>query len=55
MVISLALTSAAGVMALNFYVIRGDFDPAWWLPNLWLALFPAVALVRLPFPAHSAP
>jgi len=43
-VISLALTSAAGLMAVSFYGIRLDFDPAWWIPNLWLLLFPIVGL-----------
>lgn len=47
MFISLALTSAAGLMALNFWAIRGEFDPVWWIPNLWLFLFPAVALLLL--------
>jgi hypothetical protein len=46
-VVSLALTGAAGLMALNFYVIRGEFDLAWWIPNLWLFLFPVIALGAL--------
>lgn len=45
--VSLSLTAAAGLMALNFYVIRGEYDPMWWLPNLWLLCFPVVALVVL--------
>lgn len=47
MTISLALTSAAGLMALNFYALRCQFDPVWWAPNLWLFLFPMVALLLL--------
>lgn len=47
MVVSLALTSAAGLMAVNFWAIRGEFDPAWWIPNVWLFLFPVVALYLL--------
>ena len=47
LVVSLALTAAAGLMALNFYVVRGDYEPMWWIPNLWLLLFPLVALPAL--------
>jgi hypothetical protein len=52
MVISLALTGAAGLMALNFWMLRGDYDLAWWLPNLWLFLFPVVALALLAKGGH---
>lgn len=47
MVISLTQTSAAGLMAVSFYAIRLEFDPAWWIPNLWLLLFPVVAIACL--------
>jgi hypothetical protein len=47
MLISLTLTAAAGLMALSFYVVRADYDLQWWLPNLWLLLFPTAALVAL--------
>jgi hypothetical protein len=43
-VISLTLTAVAGLMALNFYFVRRDFDPAWWLPNGWLLAFGAAGL-----------
>ncbi|NIH85479.1 DUF5360 family protein [Amycolatopsis granulosa] len=43
--VSLALTHAAGLLAISFWALRGEFDPAWWLPNLWLTLFPLAALV----------
>ncbi|RJO74123.1 hypothetical protein D5S18_18390 [Nocardia panacis] len=45
LVVALPLTSAAGLMALNFYVIRGEFSPLWWIPNLWLLSFPILALI----------
>ena len=45
--VSLALTHAAGLNAIAFWALRGEFDPAWWLPNLWLVLFPVAALVVL--------
>ncbi|AJT42219.1 DUF5360 family protein [Psychromicrobium lacuslunae] len=54
MTISLALTSAAGLMALNFYALRCQFDPAWWLPNLWLFLFPVVALLLMNCPSRRS-
>jgi hypothetical protein len=47
MLISLTLTGAAGLLALNFWTLRGEFDLAWWAPNLWLLIFPIVALVIL--------
>ncbi|MEV3959673.1 DUF5360 family protein [Nocardia sp. NPDC050193] len=47
MLVSLTATAAAGVMALNFYLVRCEFDPAWWIPNGWLVLFPAVAITAI--------
>jgi hypothetical protein len=38
--LSLAFTSASGLNALAFWVIRREFDPTWWLPNLYLLLYP---------------
>jgi hypothetical protein len=53
MMISLALTHAAGLLALSFWVLRGEYSLEWWLPNLWLALFPiaAVGVLMCPTPA----
>lgn len=53
MLVSLALTHAAGLTALNFWVLRGEFAVEWWLPNLWLALFPVVALWALLRPSRT--
>ncbi|WP_067835851.1 DUF5360 family protein [Nocardia lijiangensis] len=47
MLVSLTATAAAGLMALNFYLVRCDFDPAWWIPNTWLLLFPVVAMITM--------
>ena len=44
-IVSLTLTFAAGLMAVAFWALTGDFDPAWWIPNLGLI---AVALFWLP-------
>jgi hypothetical protein len=47
MTVSLTLTSVAGLQALAFWTLRGDFSPLWWAPNLFLLLFPLPALVTL--------
>jgi hypothetical protein len=47
MLVSLALTMASGLMAIAFWTLRGDFALAWWIPNLYLMLFPVPAIVRL--------
>ena len=44
--ISLVLTFTSGLNAIAFWVIRGDFDPAWWIPNLYLMLYPLFFLPR---------
>jgi hypothetical protein len=38
--ISLVLTSCSGLQAIAFWVIRLDFDPLWWAPNLVLLIYP---------------
>ncbi|MFF4779200.1 DUF5360 family protein [Microtetraspora fusca] len=47
MTVSLTLTSTAGLQAVAFWALRGDFALAWWLPNLFLLLFPLPGLVVL--------
>ncbi|GAB3962772.1 hypothetical protein GCM10029978_018950 [Actinoallomurus acanthiterrae] len=47
MTVSLTLTSTAGLQAVAFWALRGDFTLTWWLPNLFLLLFPLPALVSL--------
>ena len=39
-VVSLTLTSLSGLMALSFWTLRRDFSWEWWLPNLFLLLYP---------------
>jgi len=53
MLVSLALTFAAGIMALNFYLVRGTFELEWWLPNLWLTLFPVIGIALLLGTCHK--
>jgi hypothetical protein len=37
---ALALTHAAGLMAISFFVLWGAWDVSWWLVNLWLVFMP---------------
>jgi Family of unknown function (DUF5360) len=39
-IISLILTVPSGLNAIAFWIIHGDFDVNWWLPNLYLMLYP---------------
>lgn len=45
--ISLAFTVTSGLNAIAFWVTRRDFDLAWWLPNLYLMLYPLFFIPRL--------
>jgi Family of unknown function (DUF5360) len=57
-IISLTLTSASGLMAIAFWALRGDFEVAWWLPNLFLLTYPAFFVPGLlrqpPQPSRSS-
>lgn len=45
--ISLTLTFCAGLMAIAYWLIVQDFDPGWWIPNLFLMLWPIPFLYAL--------
>jgi hypothetical protein len=45
--ISLVLTFCSGLQAIAFWIIRGDFDLTWWLPNLFLLIYPLFFIPRL--------
>jgi Family of unknown function (DUF5360) len=45
--ISLSLTFVSGLNAVSFWLIRGDFDPTWWIPNLYLLLYPLFFMPKL--------
>jgi hypothetical protein len=45
--LSLAFTLAAGAMAIGYWAILGEFEPAWFLPNLTLVLWPLAFLRQL--------
>lgn len=46
-IISLTLTSCSGLQAISFWVLRSDFDPVWWIPNLFLLVYPWYFLWKL--------
>jgi len=37
---SLAFSFCAGLQALSFWTLRSDFSWIWWLPNLFLLIYP---------------
>ena len=45
--ISLVLTVCSGLQALTFWSIRMDLDLAWWLPNVYLLVYPLFFLPHL--------
>lgn len=45
--VSLTLTVVAGLMAVSYWVLMGQIDLAWFLPNLVLALWPLPFIVSL--------
>lgn len=38
--ISLTLTFCSGLQAIVFWMIKFDFDLMWWIPNLFLLVYP---------------
>jgi len=45
--ISLILTQVAGLMAVGYWALLGEFDPSWFLPNLALVAWPMAFLPKL--------
>lgn len=45
--VSLVLTMVAGGMAVSYWALLREFDPAWFLPNLVLLIWPAFFLRSL--------
>jgi hypothetical protein len=46
--ISMTLTACAGFMAISFWSFQRSFDLNWWLPNLFLMLWPLLLLHHVP-------
>lgn len=53
--LSLSLTSVAGLMAIGYWAILGEYDPAWFLPNLVLFAWPLAFMPRLVREMGSTP
>lgn len=45
--ISLTLTLCSGLQAIAFWMIKSDYDLMWWLPNLYLMLYPLFFIPKL--------
>ena len=46
-IISLALTFCSGLQAIAFWAIKKDFDIAWWIPNLYLLIYPLFYIPKM--------
>jgi hypothetical protein len=44
---SLCLTTASGFQAISFWAARCEFDPLWWIPNLFLLIYPWYFIVTM--------
>ena len=49
---ALALTHAAGLMAISFFALWGTWDWSWWVVNVWLAVMPLI-LATMYIPKHA--
>lgn len=38
--ISLIMTNVSGLQAISYWVLAHDYDLTWWLPNLFLLIYP---------------
>lgn len=45
--VSLVLTFCSGLQAISFWVLRRDFDVTWWIPNLYLLIYPVFFIIKL--------
>lgn len=45
--LSLAFTTASGLQAIAYWTIRHEFDLMWWIPNLFLLIYPWFYIPRL--------
>lgn len=46
-IISLTLTSVSGLQAIAFWAFAQDFNWSWWVPNLFLLIYPLYFLFHL--------
>jgi len=50
-VIAGVLMFCAGLMAVSFWTITGDFDPTWWGMNIWLIVLGGINVIRAELPS----
>lgn len=55
MIISLTLMFCAGIMAISFWAIRGEFDLFWWGMNIWLMILPLLIWWKKPELTRQGP
>lgn len=51
--VSLTLTSCSGLQAIAFWTIKLDFDLMWWIPNLFLLLYPLYFIPKIITSKHQ--
>ena len=51
---SLALTFCAGIFAIAFWTLQGDYSFEWWAPNLYLIIWPLFAFYALLRPSKTS-
>ena len=44
---SLFLTFCSGLMAISFWIFHNEFDLSWWIPNLFLLIYPLFYLKKV--------
>lgn len=45
--ISLILTSVSGLQAISYWTLAKDFEISWWIPNLFLLIYPIFFIPNL--------
>jgi hypothetical protein len=45
--LSLILTSVSGLQAISYWTFANEFDLTWWIPNLFLLLYPLYFLPKI--------
>ena len=53
-VIAGVLMLCAGLMAVSYWTITGDFDPTWWGMNVWLIILGVTNIVRTNLPTTQS-
>lgn len=47
--ISLVLTLSSGLMAISYWLFKGEYNLTWWIPNLFLIFYPIYFIYHLAF------